>query len=207
MTTIYIIRHGQSHGNVDINLRGTDAELTELGRQQIEEVAKTLKDVHFDALFSSDLVRAQQTAAIINLERKLAVQTTRVLRERNMGSFYIRKTEEQIKESITSLRQKIDELTQEEYWSYKHLEDMESEEEAITRFITFLRELAVAYDGKTLALIGHGNLMRTFLVHLGYGTFRELKSGTLKNGGYIRVDCDGTEFFLKEVVGVKKKVG
>ena len=205
MTTIYIVRHGQSHGNVDVVLREGDPHLTDIGKDQIKEVAKKLIRVHFDAIFSSDLTRAIQTAKIINLKRKLILKTIQVLRERNFGSFYKNKNREEIKIMLEHLKAQIYKIPQEEFWKYKMIDDMESEEEAVSRFITALREIAIAYDGKTVLIIGHGNMMRSFLTHLGFATFRELPSGSVKNAGYIRLESDGIDFFVKETVGVTKK--
>lgn len=57
---LYIIRHGESQGNV-----GQDVEnprLTELGQKQAELLALRLRNIKFDAILSSSLTRAVQTA-------------------------------------------------------------------------------------------------------------------------------------------------
>ncbi len=63
---IYLIRHGIA---ADRNAQTTDAErpLTEGGRKKTKRVAQRLADlgVRFDALLASPLVRAEQTAAIL----------------------------------------------------------------------------------------------------------------------------------------------
>ena len=63
---IYFIRHGESEGN----LNGTHAgwapiDLTETGRRQAERARELIKDINMDAVFVSDVKRAQQTAKII----------------------------------------------------------------------------------------------------------------------------------------------
>ena len=64
VTTVYLIRHGQSVGNLNnICLGHTDLDLTELGYHQAEKTAEALREVSFDAIFSSDLIRACNTAA------------------------------------------------------------------------------------------------------------------------------------------------
>src|SRR4051812_23726448 len=83
--TIYLVRHGQSHGNHPVDTYGLDKELTEKGHQQAKEAAKNLKKIKFDAIFASPLRRAQQTAKIIAEEHKLAVLTKDALRERFRG--------------------------------------------------------------------------------------------------------------------------
>jgi broad specificity phosphatase PhoE len=62
-TTIYLIRHGECVGNREGLFRGRyDFPLNEVGRRQAESLAEELKDVEFDAVFSSPLKRAYQTA-------------------------------------------------------------------------------------------------------------------------------------------------
>lgn len=205
LTTIYIVRHGQSTGNVDQTTGGSDPELTELGRQQITEVTQKLKKIHFDTILCSDLKRAVQTAEILRTENQLEVKVHDVLRERSYGSFYTNKSREEIRALIEQLHQKVQSLTDDELWHHKEVDDMESNEEAITRFITFLREVAIAYQGQTVLIVGHGNLMRSFLVKLGYAKLKELPTNTIVNGAVITVTSDGVDFFLDEVSGVNKK--
>lgn len=60
---LYLVRHGQSEGNVKRYFHGqTDYPLTDLGRQQAAEVAEKLKDTPFTRCCTSNLQRAYQTA-------------------------------------------------------------------------------------------------------------------------------------------------
>ncbi len=65
---LYLIRHGQSRGNAgygrdDITLKeSNDPYLTELGISQAEKLGDFLSDTQFDAVYSSALLRAVQTA-------------------------------------------------------------------------------------------------------------------------------------------------
>lgn len=210
LCTIYLVRHGQSEGNRDFSLwlkevRKTKlgTTLSDLGREQAGELSKKLTNVHFDAIFSSKLKRAQETAKIIAAERNLAVITKEALQERikgNLGG----KSELELKEQLGKLN--IFDLpiiqNMQDLWKWKMFPDMESAEEAVSRFITALREIAVAYPGKTVLIVSHGFVMRSLLVHLGVSTFNELRSGTIINTGYIKLESDGVDFFVKEMVGV-----
>lgn len=63
---ILLIRHGQSHGNVNGRIQGPDDPLTDLGREQANLLAPHLaKTYDIDHLYSSGLDRAQQTAEAI----------------------------------------------------------------------------------------------------------------------------------------------
>lgn len=72
MTTIYLIRHGQSMGNLERRLLGhTDLPLTELGRKQAERAASYLATLGITRVYSSDLLRALET--VTPLARRLSL--------------------------------------------------------------------------------------------------------------------------------------
>ena len=61
-TTLYLVRHGQSLGNLNEQMLGhTDLDLSELGYRQAAATFERLKDTHFDAVYSSPLQRAYNT--------------------------------------------------------------------------------------------------------------------------------------------------
>lgn len=66
MLTVYLLRHGETAWNADGNryCGRTDLPLTAIGIQQAKVVSDQLKRIHFDAVFSSPLQRALQTAQI-----------------------------------------------------------------------------------------------------------------------------------------------
>lgn len=213
LTTFYIVRHGESEGNANFAKHGSyesekrwpkeGSPLTEKGKQQIKERAEQFKAIHFDAAFSSDLTRAKQSAEILALEKKLAVETRSILRERSMPADANREEREKIEQEIREALKSLDEKGK---ITYKH-GDLESVEEAATRMLTFLREAAVAYPGKTILIASHGNIIRSTLIHLGYASFNELASGSLSNAGYVVIESDGVEFFIKKTQGLTKKEG
>jgi len=65
MLKIYLVRHGETSYNADGNRYCgiTDVELTEKGRRQAGDLASLLKEIPFDAVYSSPLQRARLTAA------------------------------------------------------------------------------------------------------------------------------------------------
>jgi probable phosphoglycerate mutase len=65
-TTLYLVRHGQTAANTNHQLAGsTDVPLDPLGEIQAAEVAEHFRTLPFDALLSSPLIRARQTAHMI----------------------------------------------------------------------------------------------------------------------------------------------
>lgn len=88
MTTLYLVRHGETPDNARQVLQGQiQGELNEVGIGQAEQVRDQLAGEHFDAVVASDLHRAIQTAEIIAAPHGLAVATTPLLRERDWGDF------------------------------------------------------------------------------------------------------------------------
>ena len=86
--TIYLVRHGETEWNEKKLIQGhSDIPLNKKGEIQAKQLGEKLKDIHFEAVFSSDLVRAKRTAEIMVLEKKLAVITTKALRERLFGRY------------------------------------------------------------------------------------------------------------------------
>jgi len=70
MTRVIIVRHGQSGYNTERRIQGrTDAsKLTEKGRNQASKLGEALSNILFNAIYSSPLERAKQTADIIHSE-------------------------------------------------------------------------------------------------------------------------------------------
>ena len=66
MTTIVLVRHGETDWNADDRCQGSiDVPMNARGRAQADELALTLRDIHFDAAYTSPLSRARDTAAAI----------------------------------------------------------------------------------------------------------------------------------------------
>lgn len=204
LCTLYIVRHGETEWNVKGITQGqTNSSLTLNGIQQAKITANDLKDIKFDAIFSSDLTRSQNTAEIIKLDREIIIQTSKLLRERSFGSFE-GKHRDEVQEVIKERLLEREKLSEEEDWSFRITDDIETDEELVSRFIVQLREIAVVYPYKKVLVVSHGGPIRMFLIKLGYATKKELTGGTFKNGGYIKVLSDGADFFVKDIKGVVK---
>lgn len=85
---LLVWRHGQTTFNVERRFQGqTDVPLNALGREQAALAARYLAAMRPDAIYSSDLVRASETAGFLARLTGLEVQLDKDLRERNGGSW------------------------------------------------------------------------------------------------------------------------
>jgi len=87
-TRIIAIRHGQTAWNAETRMQGQlDTALDAHGRWQAQQLAHVLAHESIDAIVSSDLSRALDTAAPLAQALSLRVQSERGLRERSFGLF------------------------------------------------------------------------------------------------------------------------
>ena len=85
---IYVTRHGQTDLNAKKVMQGhSDIPLNETGIAQAKEARKKLGDIHFDAVYSSPLDRAIQTASIIGgVDRRDVIIDERII-EADFGKY------------------------------------------------------------------------------------------------------------------------
>ena len=87
MTLIGLIRHGSTDWNLARLIQGqTNIPLNQQGINEVNVLAKSLQNTEWHTIYSSDLIRAHETAQIIANTLKLSVQLDASLRERNFGS-------------------------------------------------------------------------------------------------------------------------
>lgn len=140
MTTLYLVRHGETVANKAQILQGHQGgELNETGKAQAREVAEKMKNEKIDAFVASDLHRAIQTCEIIAAPhgvKREDIVTTPLLRERDWGSF---------------TGKFIPDLEHAE-WP----DDVESLDHMKSRAKNFLTWLKVTYPDKVVLAVGHG---------------------------------------------------
>ncbi len=84
--TIYFIRHGEILSNKeDVYAGWSDEELTPEGEQSARRMGEKLSEVGIEALFSSPIRRAVQTAELINLDLGKELITEPGFKEIKMG--------------------------------------------------------------------------------------------------------------------------
>jgi probable phosphoglycerate mutase len=87
-TRVVLLRHGQTAWNAEQRIQGQlDVALDDTGRRQALRLAQALADEPCAAVYSSDLLRARETAAPLAAQAGLAIVTDAGLRERGFGDF------------------------------------------------------------------------------------------------------------------------
>jgi len=133
--------HGTTTDNQkEISSGWHDAELSELGIQQSNELWDKIKDKNFDVVFCSDLKRAIHSAELTFKDKVEIIQDER-LRECNYGKYNA-----QSSEIVEPMQEKS--IT-------KKFPDGESYEDVKKRISDFLDFLKKNYDGKSIAIVAH----------------------------------------------------
>lgn len=157
---LYFVRHGESEANTRhvISNRESTFHLTPRGRLQAKILAGKLIDISFSAMFSSPVLRAQETAEILSTALDIPYQVTEALREYDCGI--------------------LEEKSDEESWRYhsQYYEDWvlrgqynnkpeggECFLDIQNRFVPFLEDLTQGNADKNILLVGHGGLFTLML--------------------------------------------
>lgn len=137
MTTLILVRHGETVDNVNHIMQGqTQGQLTAQGLLQAHRLAELLRSEPIDVFVSSDLKRSVDTCRVVAEAHGKDVVTTPLLRERDWGSFTGR--------YIPSLKG--------ETWP----DDIESLEALKHRARRFMQYITDNYPGLTVLAVGHG---------------------------------------------------
>lgn len=155
MSYIYIVRHGQSTGNLKGGFAGhTDYPLSELGLRQARMTADFLRDEHIDAVISSVLTRAKQTAKPIADDRGLEVIPSEDFIEMNFGDWEgmaIEDVEKNYNGAFTVWKREM----------YKTVcPNGESTVECFNRAVAALQNAAKKYDGQNICIVSHGAIIK-----------------------------------------------
>jgi broad specificity phosphatase PhoE len=160
-TRILLIRHGQSQGNAERRFGGhSPTPLSELGLRQAEATARALAAENVTAIYSSDLLRAVQTAKPLARATGLEVRESSAFRERNVGRM----------EGLTF--EEAAEVFPEEYAAllrrdFEHvLLGGESYRQLLDRASAELDRAIVEQRGGTIAVFSHTGTICILVLHL-----------------------------------------
>lgn len=204
MTTIlYVVRHGESEGNVQGDIFGADPPLTDKGVKQAQDLTLIFESITLHHVYASRLRRAHKTAQIIADKKGLPVSFHEGIRERHFGSLE-GKTGAYGKEHFGNSYEKFNTVSTVEQMKWKVVPDMESFGETLKRVLKALDDITQTHEGKTLLLASHANVMLSLLVHLKFATFNELPKGSIQNTAYIKIEKDNDGYSITETLGITK---
>lgn len=199
MTTVYLVRHGATEWNHTRRAQGTaDIDLNDDGRAQAEDAADRLADAALDAVYSSDLKRAFDTARPIAQRHGLQVVTDPRFQEIDQGEW-------------TGLH--VDEIARRwpnEWGPARHYSKRpggESPTEVRKRALAGLKDAVQQHPSGAIAVVSHGGTIRTLSAEaLGYDERRSARIRGLGNGGILRLDAklEGGKLILG---GLKRQDG
>lgn len=156
MVRLLVIRHGYSLTNKDKRYTGqTDVPLDQIGHLQAEAAARYIaKKYKVDAIYSSDLCRAAETARPLSERLSLPIQKDARLREYFMGEWEgmgFAEAKEKFSETAAALKN--------EPWRVRY-DGGESVDEVFMRIRDFMEEILRENEGKTVAVFSHGGAIR-----------------------------------------------
>lgn len=173
MTTILLVRHGETDWNRDRRVQGhSDTQLNDTGRAQARALAADLASETVDAVYSSDLARAYETARIVAEGRGLEVTAVRDLRERHFGTW----------EGMTD-----DEVLERYPWAAGGpWGDAETIDEMAARVFDALQRIADAHPDGRIVVVSHGGPVRSILVRCGVDGVQ-----SIANCRVVRIEAGG----------------
>jgi probable phosphoglycerate mutase len=153
VTTLYLARHGESDWNVERRWQGNaDRPLTDLGRRQAGQLAERLASTPLDGVYSSDLLRARETAEAVARRQGLEVRTLAALREVDVGSW----------SGLT--REEVEERFPAAFATWREgghgWVDGEAYEDMAGRVVTAVLEIAGSHPGGSVLVVAHGGPIR-----------------------------------------------
>ena len=191
---IYLIRHAKQESK----LCNDNTALCEVGRKQAHLLGKRMKHYHIDSVYSSDLLRAEQTARIVieELGRPMDLEIREGLRETDFGELTYQ-TDNDIKVKYKEFMESRYHV--EDDWAYP---GGESGREVYTRAMDVLREI-VSRNQKNVAVVTHGGTIRVLLAGLFQGGQKDrlLISKTMERGGFSEIYYEEKtgRFYLERV--------
>ncbi|RME88118.1 MAG: alpha-ribazole phosphatase [Anaerolineae bacterium] len=185
MTRLYLIRHGETDWNVEGRWQGqANVPLNARGRAQAARLAQALKDVPFDAVYSSDLARARETAEALARLKGLPVHEDPRLREIHQGEWQgMLVTEIQARYAERFERRKSDPLRVAPPGG-------ETVAKVRERVVRALEEILAKHPGGTVAVVSHGFALAVALAHFRHRPIEEVWGMIPENGEWQVLDVE-----------------
>lgn len=191
-TRLCIVRHGETAWNAEHRVQGQlDVPLNAIGQAQALAASKILVQETFDAIYSSDLSRAQQTAAPTASALGMKVVLERELRERHYGIFE-RLTYAEVKEKFPEDYARFEARDPEfAFRTGERLKDFHA------RSIAVLSAIADAHRGKSILVFTHGGVLDMLYRHVTGLPVSAPRDFGIPNAGLNRLEVVSTGWRIR----------
>lgn len=172
---VYIVRHGEVLHNVLKIYNNENEDLNDNGVKQAKALKSKIKDLEYDMIISSPLIRAKHTSEIINFKNKDILIDNR-LEERNPGDLS---------------GQPLEVTNREEYWNYYteiQYGTSENIQDFFKRVYNFLDDLKIK-NYESVLIVAHSGVSKAFS-----GYFNGIQDGKFLNRGLK--NCEIKEYEL-----------
>ena len=145
---VYIVRHGEVPHNALKQYNNENEDLNENGIRQANELKEKIKNINYDIIISSPLLRAKHTAQIINVNNKKILINDK-LKERDPGDLSGKPL------TVTN---------RDEYWNYNttiRYGTSENIREFFKRIYNFLEDLKKE-DYESVLIVAHSGVSKAF---------------------------------------------
>lgn len=193
---IYFIRHGETIWNKERKLQGrSDIPLNEYGKELAHITADAMKDIPFDIVYSSPLIRARETAEILVKDRNLEINEHDLLVEMSFGEGEGESLPQIHSHPEMNLHNFIHNPGQ-----YTPPAGGETFEQLYERCKTFIEEFVLPAEKKydSMLLVGHGALIRGMIHYINQRPTEDFWIVTHKNCSVTIADCTNGKLTLLE---------
>jgi probable phosphoglycerate mutase len=191
LTRITAIRHGETAWNVDTRIQGQlDISLNDKGRWQAAQAGRALASESMDAVVSSDLSRAYETALAVAQPHGLTVQIDHALREREFGDFQgktFAEIEAQHPEQALLWRKRVPDFAPQGGESLMVFRE---------RVVQCLHRIVAQFPSQHVVIVSHGGVMDVIYREATGLDLQAPRSWQLGNASINRVLWNGEHFSL-----------
>ena len=171
---IYLTRHDQTDWNVQKKVMGRcDEPLNEKGREQARQTKELLSNIAFDLIICSPLLRAKETAQIIEQDRNIKIEYDDRIIERDFGE-------------LEGLETKAFDF--DGFWNYyknNTYDKAENIQEFFNRIYVFLDDICTKYADKNILIVAHGGVSIPFNCYFN----DNIPEGSLVEAGLVLGNC------------------
>lgn len=185
ITTICLVRHGETDWNAAVRLQGSrDIPLNAVGREQARLVAAALTGEEWDAIVSSPLSRALDTATAIAAALDIPPNHITV--------------RDDLKERAYGVAEGTTEAERNARWPNHFWPGLEAKRDLWRRCMNALNDIARRHAGERVIVVCHGGVINAVLAVISHG---ELGTGKtrLHNASLTRLHTDGRSWTIDEV--------